>query len=137
MDDPMKFARDWIDAWNRRDVEGVLLHYADEVEFTSPTALRVVPDSGGVVHGRTALRDYWVRALTMNPDLEFTLIGVYTGIDTIVLHYRNQLGGLVNEVMTFRDGQIVRGHATHLQLNGGLPSVENDDGSRGKGRSTS
>jgi ketosteroid isomerase-like protein len=111
--DPVAFAATWVSAWNRRDVEAVLTHFAEDVVFTSPTAARVVPESGGIVRGKGALRAYWLRALEGNPDLHFTLIGVYAGVETIVLHYRNQLGQLVSEVMTFRDGLVVAGHATH------------------------
>ena len=32
----------------------------------------------------------------------------------MVLNYRNQLGGLVCEAMTFKDGLVVVGNATHL-----------------------
>lgn len=112
--DAAEFAADWIRAWNARDVEAVLTYYADDIVFTSPTAARVVPESGGVVRGKDALRSYWVKALETNPDLAFTLIGVYVGVDTIVLHYRNQHGAYVTEVVTFRDGLICVGHAAHL-----------------------
>ena len=110
---PEVFARTWIDAWNARDVEAVLEHYADDVVFTSPTALRVVPESGGTVLGKEALRRYWVRALAGNTDLHFDLVDVYVGVDTVGLHYRNQNGASVVEVLTFRDGKVVVGHATH------------------------
>ncbi len=43
MTEPVEFADEWISAWNTRDVEAVLVHYADDVLFTSPTAARVVP----------------------------------------------------------------------------------------------
>jgi ketosteroid isomerase-like protein len=112
--EPSAFAARWIDAWNARDIEAVLAHYADDVVFTSPTALRFIPHSGGSVYGKDALRSYWTAALKANPDLHFELVSVYAGIDTLVLHYRNQLGGLVNEVLTFRDGLVAIGHATHL-----------------------
>jgi ketosteroid isomerase-like protein len=113
--EPQIFADDWIRAWNNRDVEAVLAHYADDVVFTSPTARRVVPESGGTIHGKQALRDYWTRALRGNPGLHFELAGVYQGVDTLVLHYRNQLGAFVNEVLTFQDGLAAVGHATHLR----------------------
>ena len=113
--EPTGFANEWIANWNSRDVEAVLSHYADDVVFTSPTALRIVPASGGTVQGKDALRSYWTLALEGNPDLHFELVGIYAGIDTIVMHYRNQQGALVNEVVTFRGGLIVAGHATHLQ----------------------
>ncbi|HSH61969.1 MAG TPA: nuclear transport factor 2 family protein [Acidimicrobiales bacterium] len=38
MTEPVEFADEWISAWNTRDVEAVLVHYADDVLFTSPTA---------------------------------------------------------------------------------------------------
>jgi ketosteroid isomerase-like protein len=113
--EPARFAEEWIDSWNRRDIDAVLAHYAHEVVFTSPTALRFAPESAGTVRGKDALRSYWTRALEGHPDLRFELIGVYAGVDTIVLHYRDQASGFVNEVLTFRDGLIVVGHATHLQ----------------------
>lgn len=115
---PVGFADQWVDAWNARDIEAVLVHYADNVRFTSPTAMRFAPRSGGTVRGKGALRRYWTVALEDNPDLNFELIGVYAGIDTIVLHYRNQLGSLINEVLTFRNGLVSVGHATHLQREG-------------------
>lgn len=112
--EPTAFAAEWIEAWNARDVERVLAHYAEEVEFTSPTARRFAPRSEGRVRGKAALRQYWITALAANPDLRFELIDVYAGVDTIVLHYRNQAGGLVNEVLNFRDGVVHTGHATHV-----------------------
>lgn len=48
------------------------------------------------------------------PDLHFDLLGVYVGVDTIVINYRNQKGGLVNEVLTFDGSQVSQGHGTYL-----------------------
>jgi ketosteroid isomerase-like protein len=112
--EPLAFAERWIELWNGRDLEGVLTHYADDVVFTSPTALRFAADSGGTIRGKAALRDYWTRALGANPALRFSLIDVYAGIDMLVVHYRNQLGAPISEVMVFRDGRVVTGHAAHL-----------------------
>jgi ketosteroid isomerase-like protein len=113
--DPSSFAREWIDAWNRRDVEAVLTMYAEDVFFTSPTARRVVPDSGGVITGKRALREYWGRALAVNHDLHFELVAVYAGVRTIIINYQNQVGGLVCEMVRLGgDGLIAEGHATHL-----------------------
>jgi hypothetical protein len=57
--EPQGFAERWISAWNARYVEAVLTLYAEDVLFTSPTAQRVVPKSGGTVQGKQALRSYW------------------------------------------------------------------------------
>jgi hypothetical protein len=112
--EPSAFAAAWVRAWNAHDVEAVLAHFADDVVFTSPVALRVLPETAGVAAGKDALRAYWSHALARVPDLRFELLGTYAGIDTIVLHYRNQTGGLVCEVLTFRDDLVVVGHGTYL-----------------------
>jgi ketosteroid isomerase-like protein len=111
--DPQSFADAWVAAWNAHDVEAVLAHFHDDVVFTSPVATRVVPASGGVVRGKPALRDYWTTALAGLPDLQFEVIGVYAGQSVLVLHYRNQRGGLVNEVLVFDGGLVREGHGTY------------------------
>ena len=114
MPEPAGFAEEWCAAWNRRDVDAVLAHFHDDVVFTSPVAAEVVPGSAGVVRGKQALREYWCAALAAVPDLHFDVVGVYRGASVLVINYRNQKGGLVNEVLEF-DGDLVhRGHGTYL-----------------------
>ena len=108
------FVDRWIRLWNDRDLDGVLAHFADQVTFTSPTAARLIDGSDGVVRGKAALRAYWSEGLSHSPDLHFTLVGTYVGINTIVINYRNEKGLLVNEVLTFDGPLVVVGHATHL-----------------------
>ena len=48
------------------------------------------------------------------PDLRFEVIDVYSGIDTGVINYRNQLGSRVCEVLSFANGFVCEGHATYL-----------------------
>jgi ketosteroid isomerase-like protein len=108
------FARAWLDAWNSHDVEAVLSHFADDVTFTSPLAARILDGSGGVIQGKAALREYWREGLRRIPDLRFELIGTYVGVDTVVINYRNQAGGLVSEVLRFDGPLVVEGHGTYL-----------------------
>jgi ketosteroid isomerase-like protein len=113
--DPKSYADQWVRAWNAHDIEAVLDHFHDDVVFTSPVAARMVPESGGVVHGKSELRDYWTTALKTLPDLNFDVVGVYRGESTLVINYRNHRGELVNEVLTFDGGGLVReGHGTYL-----------------------
>jgi ketosteroid isomerase-like protein len=112
--DPLAFAAAWAEAWNARDVEAVLTHFDDDVVFTSPTAARVVPDGGGIVRGKDALRAYWTAALELVPDLQFTVQHVSAGVNTLVISYRNQVGAVVDEVLVFTEGLVVQGHATHV-----------------------
>ena len=112
--EPLAFAAAWVAAWNAHDVEAVLAHFHDDVVFTSPTAARVVPASGGVVRGKDALRTYWTEGLRLVPNLHFTVERVFAGVGVLVITYRNQAGGLVDEVLVFADGLVVEGHATSL-----------------------
>jgi ketosteroid isomerase-like protein len=113
--DPISFAEEWVRAWNAHDVAAVLDHFSDDVVFTSPVAARVVPESGGVVRGKAALCDYWTAAVGQQAELQFEVIGVYSGESTLVINYRNHRGQLVNEVLTFGgDGLVREGHGTYL-----------------------
>ncbi len=35
------FAKEWIEGWNRRDIEAVMLHYDDDFEMSSPYIVQV------------------------------------------------------------------------------------------------
>ncbi|MFD7137361.1 nuclear transport factor 2 family protein [Streptomyces sp. NPDC059894] len=97
------FARRWIRCWNERDLEGLLIHYADDVVVNSSAAARLRPDSGGRLRGKEELREFWTHGLGLFPDLRFELTGLaigphtQTGPRTIVLNYRNQAGQRVSE----------------------------------------
>jgi len=64
------FARDWIAAWNRRDVDAVVAHYAADGRFTSPRAQERMRTA--TVSGRDMLKAYWQGARKL-PKLAFTL----------------------------------------------------------------
>jgi hypothetical protein len=43
------------------------------------------------------------------------VLGLYVGVDQLVINYRNHLGGRVCEVLRFdADGQVVEGAGTYL-----------------------
>ncbi len=107
------FARQWVEDWNAHDIDALLEHFADDVVFTSPVAVRIF-GGDGVIRGKEALRKYWSEGIRRIPELHFEVLAVYAGISTLVINYRNQAGGVVSEVLTF-DGSLVReGHGTYL-----------------------
>ena len=114
------FCREWASAWNDHDVARVLEHFHSDVVFSSPVAAELLPESGGVVRGKDALRHYWNAALRRVPNLRFVVETVYQGIDTIVIGYRNQDGGLVSEVLRFSGDLVIEGHGAYL-VEGGAP----------------
>jgi ketosteroid isomerase-like protein len=70
-DEAVRYAEQWAEDWNRRDLEAVLRHFEDDVVWTSPKALKAV----GVptVRGKDALRAYLTRALAPMKSLRFTV----------------------------------------------------------------
>ena len=107
-----QFAGEWYAAWNARDLERVLAHWADDAVFTSPLAARLLPESGGTVRGKEALRDYWRRGIELNPDLHFEPRALLVGADSIVLSYTNQRSEECAEHLVLdADGLAVRGRA--------------------------
>ncbi|MFI6026588.1 YybH family protein [Amycolatopsis magusensis] len=109
-----EFADGWLRAWNAHDLEAVLSHFAEDVTFRSPVAAHLLEGSAGVVRGKAALRAYWAEGLDRIPDLRFEVVGLYLGVDSLVINYRNQKGGLVNEVLIFHGSLVIEGHGTYL-----------------------
>ena len=110
-----RFATQWAQHWNSHDLEGLLSHFSDDVVWTSPVAAQIVDGSGGVLRGKAALRAYYAEGLRRTPELHFEVVGVYQGINMLVINYRNHRGALVNEVLSFDDAGLVReGHGTYL-----------------------
>lgn len=115
IDTASQFAASWVQAWNDHDLDGVLSHFADDADFSSPVAAQLLPHTDGVLHGKQAIRVYWTIGLQRIPDLHFEIEHIYCGLATIVINYRNHTGGLVNEVLNFNSaGQVVTGAATYL-----------------------
>jgi ketosteroid isomerase-like protein len=117
-EDAVAFAECWVKDWNDHDVDAVLTHFADDAVFTSPLAERLLPESGGVLRGKDALRRYWAEGLRQATGLRFELLGVYAGTDTIVIRFRNERGADRCEVLTFAGGLVRTGHGTSLAANG-------------------
>ena len=38
----LRYAQQWAEAWNRRDLEALLEHFKDDVVFSSPKAVQTV-----------------------------------------------------------------------------------------------
>mgnify|MGYP001612605136 CR=1 FL=1 len=96
-----RFAAEWIAVWNRRDLDAILTHYAEDIVFHSPRIALVMGNPIDFVSGKPALARYWGKALAGNKDLHFELDRVYVGSDSPTIAYRNQRGQHVAETFTF------------------------------------
>ena len=111
--DARNLASEWVDAWNAHDLERILSHYTDDFIMESPYALKRLPETGGVVKGKEAVRAYWKLGLELIPDLHFELYEVLIGISGITLYYFNRANGKkVTEVLHLSSaGKINRAYA--------------------------
>lgn len=108
------FAAEWIAAWNARDLERILEHYADDIEFASPFIATRFGEPSGVLKGKVAVRAYWADGLARQPGLHFRLRGTYVGVNSAVLHYDRHDGRVGAEHFEFGpDGRVVRAAAQY------------------------
>jgi hypothetical protein len=91
-------ARGWCEAWNRRDIDAIMAHYAEDVEFNSPTIVHRWGNADGWIRGKAKLRanfEIGVKA----PNLRFDLIDVLLGVNAISIIYRRETGTLVSDLV--------------------------------------
>ncbi|HQU14956.1 MAG: polyketide cyclase [Chromatiales bacterium 21-64-14] len=106
-----RFATQWIDAWNRHDLEQILSHYTDDFEMSSPVIIDIAGEPSGTLAGKEKVGAYWARALERAPDLHFEWLATLIGVNSITLHYRGPRG-LAAEVFHFNaEGKIHRAYA--------------------------
>src|SRR4051812_24905857 len=91
--------RQWIAAWNSRDLERVLALYAEDAEMTSDKVQVLGLDSSGTLRGKDKLRIYWGKALTLLPNLQFSLIDLFVSPDSVVVFYANERGTKICEYL--------------------------------------
>ena len=108
----VSFAEEWVQAWNSRDVESLLSHYSENVEFRSNLVVRLGGEESGTVRGKHHLREYFQKALAAFPgDLGIELRGVYQGVGSRVVLFEAQ-GRKGAEFMEFdSDGAVCRASA--------------------------
>ncbi len=107
------FADEWIAAWNAHDLNRILALYADDVMLVSPRVRDILGDPSGKVRGKAALSRYFSQGLARLPDLHFTLLGSYAGLESVVVNFRANYGHDVSELMVFdSEGRVreVRAH---------------------------
>jgi hypothetical protein len=108
------FAEHWVEAWNRHDIDAVLAHYTDDFEMTTPMIQRVLGIESGTLKGKKAVGDYWRAALKKFPDLQFSIIEVTCGVNSVSVYYNAVMGKRAIETFFFNDkGKVYRALAAY------------------------
>ncbi len=106
------FANDWIASWNSHDMDRILSHYVDDFEMSSPLIVERLGLPEGKLKGKQAVREYWLPSLSLNPPLQFELLEVFVGIETITLYYNNVGRRMVAETLLINHlGKVTHGIA--------------------------
>jgi ketosteroid isomerase-like protein len=108
------FARAWVRAWNDHDLDAILAHYAEDVDFHSPRIRGVTGEDVSSLRGKAALRGYWGAALEQARELYFEIDQVFAGSDALTIVYTNHRQQLVAETFVFdASGKVVRAIAAY------------------------
>ena len=111
-----KAARQWVEAWNRRDLEAILEHYADNVEVCSPRIVQRYGKADGRLTGKQALREYFADGLRSISDLHFELVDALIGVRAMTIVYRRENGALVADCCELDDhGKITQMFACYSE----------------------
>ncbi|MBF9221303.1 nuclear transport factor 2 family protein [Hymenobacter ruricola] len=103
------FAHDWVESWNAHDLDRIMAHYADELDFRSPLIQQLGAGASGALHTKETLRAYFATGLARYPDLHFALQQVLPGVQSVVLYYRSINGWPAAEYMELNaQGRVQR-----------------------------
>lgn len=109
------FAAEWITAWNAQDLDEILSHYDEDFEMSSPVIVQLQAEPTGTLRGKPAVRAYWSKALQLIPDLQFELISILVGIQSITLYYKGARDRMSAEVFFFNaDWKVTKAFAHYL-----------------------
>jgi ketosteroid isomerase-like protein len=112
------FARAWLTSWNERDLNRIVSHYADDVEFQSPFAVHLLGDAFRTIKGKENLTRYFERVLAAVPGkIEFEFLGVFHGVDTLVVHFQSKMHKCAEFMELNHEGKVRRAMA-HLRAEG-------------------
>lgn len=115
-DEILNLANDWVAAWNSHDLDAIMSHYDDAVELTSPVAAQLLGIPNGKVIGKANLRSYFQRGLEAFPELHFDLENVLSGLNSVVLNYKNQKRTRTAEFMELSAARKVTRVIAHYSL---------------------
>lgn len=116
-DEADSFVAEWMAAWNSHDVERILEHYADDVEYFSPFIAALAqpdgPGADGRLVGKDAVRAYFAAALEKYSELHFDPpMHVAAGAGSVSFVYQSVKGLTAVETLVFAAGSriVARAH---------------------------
>jgi len=94
-----QIATSWLESWNSHDLDSIMQHYSEKIEFISPFAVKLLGDPTGTVKGKEALQDYFSKGLATYPDLKFHLHKIFYSVRSVTIYYESVNNLMAAEVM--------------------------------------
>lgn len=102
------FATEWIESWNSCNLDAILSHYDEYVEWSSACT----PAHSGLLetlHGKKQVRAYWGKCLEEMSHLRLELLEVVTGDSSITICYRTPQDKFIADVLFFNEkGKVLK-----------------------------
>lgn len=102
------FATDWIESWNSCNLDAILSHYDEDVEWSS-TCASTHNGQFETLHGKKQVRAYWEKGLGEMSNLRLELVEVVTGDSSVTICYRAPEDKFVADVLFFNEnGKVLK-----------------------------
>ena len=88
--------KQWINAWNSKDIDTILSLYSDNIEFSSPKIKKLLSDyKSNTINNKNDLKIYFSIGLKKFPNLKFEPVDFVTKGNIIILEYIAYLNDLI------------------------------------------
>lgn len=115
--DNAAIAREWLRAFNARDLDALLALYSEDAFHTSPKLRAKKPETLGQVRGKPALRAWWQDSFERLPGLRYEALTICADGERVWMEYLRKAPGeadmTVAEVLDVKQGKIVASRVYH------------------------
>jgi len=112
-----EIALGWFDAFNNKDLEGLLALYNDNAEHFSPKLKVRHPETNGLIKGKDALRTWWRDAFHRLPSLHYEIVRLTPHEDRVFMEYVRHVNGdddlYVGEMLEIQNRLIIKSSVFH------------------------
>lgn len=110
-------ANQWLKAFNKHDLEGLLALYDDDAEHFSPKLNILKPETKGLIKGKTAMRQWWEEAFNRLPGLAYRERSITASEERVFMGYTRIVPGEDNihvaEALEIKNGRIIASRVYH------------------------
>ncbi len=110
-------ALNWLEAFNTHNLEKLLALYHTDAKHFSPKLKIRKPETGGLIAGKDALREWWQEAFDKLPTLSYSVTTLTADNAQVFMEYVRKVDGEpdmnVAEVLEVENGLIIASRVYH------------------------